>query len=138
DRRRPEPGRQAGDRQAVIGPARIRRFSAAIAVAAALLVLVRWWPHAPLAQRFPASTGVWSADGEVLRVTLAADDQYRLWVPLENIAPVFGETVLLKEDRLFYWHPGVNPMALTRAAARTVSGDRQGGSTLTMQLARLL
>src|SRR4029079_19574875 len=133
DRRRPEPGRQAGDRQAVIGPARIRRFSAAIAVAAALLVLVRWWPHAPLAQRFPASTGVWSADGELLRVTLSADDQYRLWVPLDQIAPALVDAVLLKEDRWFYWHPGVNPAALVRAAVRTFGGEHQGGSTLTMQ-----
>ena len=51
---------------------------------------------------------------------------------------MFVEAVLLKEDRWFYWHPGVNPMALTRAAARTYGGNRQGGSTLTMQLARLL
>ena len=42
------------------------------------------WPHAPLMQRYPLSTGVWSADGELLRVTRAADDQYRLWVPLRN------------------------------------------------------
>lgn len=104
----------------------------------ALLVGLRVWPHASLEARVPLSTGVWSADGEVLRVTLAADEQYRLWVPLEAIAPVFVEAVLLKEDRWFYWHPGVNPMALTRAAARTYGGNRQGGSTLTMQLARLL
>jgi penicillin-binding protein 1C len=103
-----------------------------------VLVLLRVWPHASLEARVPLSTGVWSADGEMLRVTLAADDQYRLWVPLEEIAPVYIETVLLKEDRWFYWHPGVNPLALTRAAARTFNGDRQGGSTLTMQLARLL
>ena len=104
----------------------------------AVLVLLRVWPHASLEARVPLSTGVWSADGEMLRVTLASDDQYRLWVPLEEIAPVYLDTVLLKEDRWFYWHPGVNPMALTRAAARTYGGDRQGGSTVTMQLARLL
>jgi penicillin-binding protein 1C len=85
------------------------------------------------------STGVWSADGELLRVTLAADEQYRLWVPLEQISPTLVDAILLKEDRWFYLHPGVNPVALSRAAFRTYSGgDRQGGSTLTMQLARLL
>src|SRR5688572_1099655 len=104
----------------------------------AILVALRLWPHASLEARVSRSTGVWSADGQVLRVTLAADEQYRLWVPLEEIAPVLVEAVLLKEDRWFYWHPGVNPMALTRAAARTYRGNRQGGSTLTMQLARLL
>ena len=46
---------------------------------------------------------------------------------------------MLKEDRWFYWHPGVNPIALVRAGFRTYrSGVRQGGSTLTMQLARLI
>ena len=105
-----------------------------------MLVLgLRFWPHASLQARVPASTGVWSADGELLRVTLAADQQYRLWVPLEEISPVLVDAILLKEDRWFYVHPGVNPVALSRAAFRTYSGgDRQGGSTLTMQLARLL
>ena len=36
------------------------------------------------ASAIPLSTGVWSADGELLRVTLAADDQYRLWTPLRR------------------------------------------------------
>src|SRR6185437_443883 len=47
------------------------------------------------------------------------------------------EAFLLKEDRSFYWHPGVNPIALTRAAFRTLHGpSHQGGSTITMQVAR--
>ena len=102
------------------------------------LLAVRWWPHASLRERYPLSTGVWSADGELLRVTLAADDQYRLWTPLSQISPTLVEAFLLKEDRWFFYHHGVNPIALARAAFRTYSGGtRQGGSTLTMQLARL-
>ncbi len=107
-------------------------------LAAAALVVLRVWPHAPLRQRFPVSTGVWSADGELLRVTRTSDDQYRLWVPLSEIAPTLVDAFLLKEDRWFYWHPGVNAAAIARAAFRTYAGgDRQGGSTVTMQLARL-
>jgi penicillin-binding protein 1C len=103
------------------------------------LLALRFWPHAPLADRVPFSTSVWSADGELLRVTLSADDQYRLWTPLTRISPAVAQAFELKEDRWFYWHPGVNPVALVRAAARTYSKrGRQGGSTLTMQLARLL
>ena len=102
------------------------------------LVLLRIWPHAPLADRMPLSSAVWSADGELLRVTLSADEQYRMWVSFPEISPELVEAVLLKEDRWFYWHPGINPVALMRGAFRTyVSGDRQGGSTITMQLARL-
>jgi penicillin-binding protein 1C len=104
-----------------------------------LILTVRLLPHASLADRVPLSTAVWSADGELLRVTLASDDQYRLWTPLDKISPDLVEAFLVKEDRWFYWHPGVNPVALTRAGIRTYRrAGRQGGSTLTMQLARLL
>ena len=104
------------------------------------LAALRLWPHAPLSRRVPLSTAVWSADGELLRVTLAADDQYRLWTPLDEMPRALVDAFLLKEDRWFYWHAGVNPLALMRAASRSylTHGGRQGGSTLTMQLARLL
>jgi penicillin-binding protein 1C len=114
----------------------VKRVTILVCAAVALL---RLWPHQPLAERVPLSTAVWSADGELLRVTLAADDQYRLWPPLSQMSPVLKEAFLIKEDRWFYWHPGVNPVSLVRAATRTSLGrGRQGGSTLTMQLARLL
>ncbi len=116
-----------------------RRRRAGVVVVATL-ILLRVWPHAPLPKLVPLSTAVWSADGELLRVTLASDDQFRLWTPLSELPPTLSEAFLLKEDRWFYWHPGVNPIALVRAASRTYlrGGVRQGGSTLTMQLARLL
>ena len=108
------------------------------AIVIAAIVALRLWPHEPLQNRFPVSTTVWSADGELLRVTRSSDDQYRLWVPLEQISPALVEAFLLKEDRWFSWHPGFNPFALVRAAARTYTGgERQGGSTITMQLARM-
>jgi penicillin-binding protein 1C len=111
---------------------------AAIAVMVSL-ALVRFWPHQPLADRVPLSTAIYSADGELLRVTLAPDDQYRLWTPLSQMSPALVDAFLLKEDRWFYWHPGVNVPAITRAAVRTWRGaGQQGGSTISMQLARLL
>jgi len=103
------------------------------------LFALRLWPHASLAARVPLSTDVWSADGELLRVTRASDDQFRLWTPLRGISPTLIDAFLLKEDRWFYWNAGFNPIALTRAAVRSYRGRaRQGGSTLTMQLARIL
>ena len=110
-----------------------------LAGAIVILIALRVWPHDPLSARVPLSTTVWSADGELLRVTLAADDQYRLWTPLSEMSPELVQAFQLKEDGWFYWHPGVNLAALARAGARTYSGGvRQGGSTITMQLARLL
>ena len=67
----------------------------ALAAVVLLLAGVRWWPHARLCERVPLSTAVWSADGELLRVTLASDDQYRLWTPLEGISPAVAEAFLL-------------------------------------------
>ena len=105
----------------------------------AILLLIRLYPGRPLRDQVPQSTTIWSADGELLRATLAPDDQYRLWTPLKEMSPALVNAFRLKEDRWFYWHPGVNPVSLIRAARRTWLGHgRQGGSTLTMQLARLL
>ncbi|HEY4368221.1 MAG TPA: penicillin-binding protein 1C [Steroidobacteraceae bacterium] len=104
-----------------------------------LATVIRLWPRPPLSQQIPSSTAIFDRDGRLLRLTLASDDQYRLWTPLEQVSPEFVQALLLHEDQHFYRHPGVNPAALVRAAATTYSGGvRVGGSTLTMQLARLL
>jgi penicillin-binding protein 1C len=104
-----------------------------------LLVALRLAPHPPLSAFAPSSTAVLAADNSLLRLTLAQDEQYRLWVPLERISPRLIKAVQLQEDRWFYWHPGVNPPALLRGAWETYrGGNKQGGSTLTMQLARLM
>ena len=103
------------------------------------LALPRVWPKAPLSAQAPSSVAVYDAQHRLLRLTLASDEQYRVWVPLEKIAPALVEGVLLYEDRWFHWHPGVNPWSLARAAWATAGGERRlGGSTLTMQLARRL
>ena len=93
--------------------------------------------HSPIGDDIPCSRLIRSADGVILRLTLAWDGQYRLRIPLSKIAPTAVEAILLKEDRYFFLHPGVNPSSLVRAACSTyLRHQRQGGSTLTMQLAR--
>lgn len=75
----------------------------------------------------------------LLRLTLAEDDRYRLYQPLEGIAPDLIRATLLYEDQDFYRHPGIDVAALARAFWSTyVSGGRRvGASTITMQVARL-
>jgi penicillin-binding protein 1C len=103
------------------------------------LVLLRLWPHASLRELNGLSTAVYARDGQLLRLTLAPDEQYRLWVPLAEIDARLPRAVMLYEDRWYWWHPGVNPAALLRAAIGTWSGGtRRGASTLSMQLARRL
>ncbi|MDD4930246.1 MAG: penicillin-binding protein 1C [Gallionella sp.] len=101
------------------------------------MLLLRVLPKPALSDLAPTSRSVVAASGELLRLTLARDEQYRLWTALDDVSPQMQLAVMLYEDRWFYWHPGVNPVALLRAAASTATGSRRiGGSTLTMQLAR--
>ena len=106
----------------------------------AILAGVRLWPHEPLRDWKPGSIAVYDDHGRLLRLVLARDERYRLWEPLKDISPQLSEAVLLREDRWFFWHPGFNPFALARGAFVTYvkHGHREGGSTITMQLARLL
>jgi penicillin-binding protein 1C len=119
-----------------------RRLRVACAVGLGLPLLVagvRTVPHAPLSSRAPLSRAIYARGGELLRVTLADDQQYRLWMPLAAISPLSVQAALAYEDRWFRFHPGVNPVSLVRAArAFFFGGRRVGGSTITMQLARRL
>ncbi len=123
---------------------RTKRWSLRLLLLATLLLAialcVRWWPHAPLASLQPRSMEIRDRNDVLLRLTLARDDRYRLWTPLADIAPGLIDAVQLQEDRWFRWHPGFNPFSLMRGAwvSYVAGGARQGGSTLTMQLARLL
>jgi penicillin-binding protein 1C len=105
-----------------------------------VLVGCRLWPHASLQSWKPSSTAIYDDQGRLLRLTLASDDRFRLWVPLKDMSPQLVDAVLLHEDRWYRWHPGFNPYGLARGAWVTYvgHGNRQGGSTITMQLARSL
>ena len=118
---------------------RRRKLLVALGVILALLAGARLWPHPPLKGWKPSSVAVYDAHGRLLRLVLASDDRYRLWVPLQEMSPQLVDAVLLHEDNWYWWHPGFNPYGLFRGAWVTYvrHGNRQGGSTITMQLARL-
>ncbi len=104
--------------------------------AAGLLFLL----HKPgLLESYSFSRTVTDRNGEVLRVTTSADEKYRVFTKLEDFSSVFVDAVLLKEDKHFFKHPGVNPWSVIRAAGASyfTAGTRVGASTITMQLARL-
>ncbi|WP_205522846.1 penicillin-binding protein 1C [Myxococcus eversor] len=96
-------------------------------------------PRPPLREGLGFSQAVFDHEGRLLRLTLSPDEKYRLWVPLERIPTPLVEATLLHEDQHFRSHPGINPVALGRAVWSTylTGGRRMGGSTLTMQLARI-
>ncbi|PYB74783.1 peptidoglycan glycosyltransferase PbpC [Pseudomonas soli] len=83
---------------------------------------------------------VLAEDGTPLWRFADADGVWRYPVSPQEVSPLYLEALLAYEDRWFYHHPGVNPMALARAAWLNLRGGRvvSGGSTLSMQVARLL
>ena len=83
---------------------------------------------------------VYSADSLLLSASLNGTDKWRLRSRLEDINPQFLRTIIYKEDKWFYYHPGVNPVAIARAFYQNITTGRRvsGASTITMQLARLL
>lgn len=115
----------------------VKIFSALICA----LVLISIFPKSPLKRGISLSREVYARDGTLLRLTLSTDDKYRRWVPLKEISPELVEAVLLQEDRFFFFHPGINPVSLLKAFWNSYvsrAGFRMGGSTIPMQLARML
>lgn len=79
-------------------------------------------------------------DGSPLRGWPDADGVWRFPVEPEQVSPLYRQALLAYEDRWFYWHPGVNPVALLRAGWQWLTQGHivSGGSTLTMQVVRSL
>ena len=105
-------------------------------------VLTAVWlalPRPPLLDGISFSQCVRDRNGKLLRVTLSADQKFRIWTPLKDISPDLIDATLRYEDKYYARHPGVNPIALARGAMDLVRFHRAttGGSTITMQLVRL-
>lgn len=96
------------------------------------------WPL-PLDEVVMART-VTAEDGSPLWRFADSNGVWRYPVTLKDVSPEFIEALLTYEDRYFYQHPGINPVAIGRAALQDLTSGRivSGGSTLSMQVARLL
>lgn len=80
-------------------------------------------------------------DGELLRAFTTQDGYWRLPVYLDAVDPDYIKMLIAYEDRRFFSHIGVDPLAMLRAGAQFIAnGGRivSGGSTITMQVARLI
>lgn len=86
----------------------------------------------------PLSTVLTSESGELLGARIASDGQWRF--PGKSDLPEKFKTCILQfEDQHFYYHPGFNPISMTKALAKNFQKGRisRGGSTITMQVVRL-
>jgi penicillin-binding protein 1C len=83
------------------------------------------------------SKEVYDRNGQLLRLTLSDDDQFRAFRKLNQIDQQLQAAVLLNEDRYFYYHWGFNPISLGRALLSLNQPRPYGASTITMQMVRL-
>jgi penicillin-binding protein 1C len=113
---------------------------AVIAALAGTAVYVASLGPAPRGDRVDYSHVVIDREGRLLRAYADKDGRWRLPVMVEDVDPRFVNILLSYEDRRFHSHPGVDVFALGRAALQLITHRQiiSGGSTITMQVARLL
>ena len=122
------------------------RFAVIVALTAAVAGITgaAWWiaalGPAPLGKDLEYSTRVLDRDGGLLRAYATSDGRWRMPATAADVDPRFFDVLFAYEDKRFRSHRGIDPVALVRAAFQLVAKGRivSGGSTLTMQVARLL
>ncbi len=118
---------------------RHRRGWAVFGTIVILYWIIRLFFMPPLLDGTHFSRVFYDRNGTLLRVTLSADDKYRIYAPLSEISDAVKRATVLYEDKYFYHHIGINPIALIRATRGYFSGAPHpaGASTITMQVARI-
>ncbi len=121
-------------------PGRSRRWLAALAAVPVALLVALYAVPLPTRLAEPGSTIVQYRDGTTAYVFLSPDDRWRIPVSAREVDPAYLRALLRLEDKRFWRHPGVDPLAVLRAAWIDLSRGRavSGASTLTMQLVRVL
>ena len=111
-----------------------------VATAGGLTGLFEAFGPPPLGRDLEVSTLVLDRNGKLLRAYLTGEGRWRLPATRQQVDPIFLEALLAYEDKRYFSHHGVDPLAFLRAAYQFATHGRivSGGSTLTMQVARLL
>lgn len=120
----------------------IRKFfkRLGIAIVAGFLLFLLLNLIFPLRVKPEYATLITDKNGEVINAFLTRDQKWRMKTELDEISPLLRKTIIAKEDKYFYVHPGVNPVAVLRAAFKNLVRMKRtsGASTITMQVARAL
>ena len=125
---------------AIISWVSLRRIGIAALCALAAVLCLNWLLPPPLEKGAARSVMVTDRRGKPLRAFPTAEGGWRFQARLDEIDPVFIDALLQVEDKRFYSHMGVDWIAMVRAATSFAMAGRvvSGGSTITMQTARLL
>jgi penicillin-binding protein 1C len=94
----------------------------------------------PFKPKINYSTIITSSDGTIIHAFLNHRDKWRMKTELDEISPLLKKTIIHKEDKYFYFHFGINPIAIGRALFNNIIKRKRtsGASTITMQVARML
>jgi penicillin-binding protein 1C len=94
----------------------------------------------PLPDNIEYSTCIRDGRGEVIHAFLTKDQQWRMKIDVAELTPLLKNTIIWKEDKYFYYHPGINPIAVCKSLLGNILHGkiRSGASTITMQVARAL
>jgi penicillin-binding protein 1C len=108
-------------------------------IATSTAILDRVFPP-NLTRLATTGTEILDRQGKTVALLPAPGGVWRFRTSVDDVAPVLLDTLIRTEDRQFWRHPGVNPLSLLRASAQDLHAGRivSGGSTLTMQVVRLL
>ena len=114
--------------------------AAAVILLALAAYSLKLFEPLPLDAAASSSRLVLDRDGHLLRAFTTPDGRWRLDAKPEDVSATYLSLLMAFEDRRFWTHPGVDPLAFVRAVSQGVRHARpvSGGSTLTMQVARLL
>src|SRR5258706_6670955 len=112
----------------------------ALAFCALIAISLRLLEPLPLEAASSSSRLVLDREGRLLRAFTTPDGRWRLDAKPDEVSATYLTLLLAFEDHRFWKHQGVDPMALARSVLQAVRHGRliSGGSTLTMQVARLL
>ena len=132
------PPQPAWKRRALMAAVAVVWIGAALA--GSIAGLFQAFGPAPLGRDIELSTSVVDREGKLLRPYSTHAGRWRLPATRADVDPRYLEVLFAYEDKRFWHHPGVDPLALTRAAVQFATHGHivSGGSTITMQVARLI
>jgi penicillin-binding protein 1C len=119
-------------------------FASVCTIIASVAVAAAWWVASldpmPTVRALDYSTVVLDRHGRLLRAYPISEGRWRLRATVDDVDPRYLAQLFAYEDKRFHDHPGIDPLALARAAWQWLRSGHivSGGSTLTMQVARLL
>src|ERR1700741_1595145 len=137
-------GRDKAGHDARGGPLRKIAIRGVVALAIVVVAFAAWvisLGPLPLDQTKRVSTTIVDRNGKLLRAYAMVDGRWRLPVDAKrDVDPTYLKLLLAFEDKRFHSHAGIDPLALSRAAFQLFTNGHivSGGSTITMQLARLM